>query len=384
MLDYLINRPNLSELERKFVLEVLESSWLSAGGKHTQDFEHKFSEYLGVKHSIAVQSGTAALHVALRALGVGPKDHVITPNGSCGASVSAVTQCGAIPVLLDVEPETYAMSAENLESALKKYSPKAVQLVHVYGFPARDTLKIKELCSQYGVFLLEDTAEALGATLEGTKVGSFGDIATFSIRSEKMIGVGEGGVVSTNNSGLFSRVSQLASRAAPFRTRESPYWSKYFYDGEGYNYKLPHLLGALAHAQIMRFSEEILPQKIRVGESFRQIFSGSDHWDLQTISDGCKPVYWLNSLKFRNFSKDQVRALGEQLYKEGVEVRSGFWPLSEISSLGTISHGLQETGWELFEKLLILPSSYDLSDDNMKDILGRTIQIIESNQWGQR
>ena len=377
MIKYPINEPNLSKLEEKYVLDVLESTWLSAGGKHTVEFEKLFAGYLEMNHAVAVQSGTAALHVALKALGVGPEDCVILPNGSCGASISTVVQCGAKPIVLDVEKETYALDAERLEEAIKVYSPKVVQLVHVYGFPARDTLEIQKLCKQYGVFLLEDSSESLGATLGGIKIGNFGDITTFSIRSEKMIGVGEGGVVVTNHSGLYESVMRLSSRAAPFRTNQSPYWAKYFYDGEGYNYRLPHILGAIARAQMERFEKDILPEKIRVGESFRNIFQENENWSLQKKIHDSKPVYWLNSLCFKTIDKHQVMELGGTLYRQGIEVRSGFWPLSDMASYYSESFGLQEIGYDLFDRHLILPSSWKLSENDIQFIHSIVTGLID-------
>ena len=377
MKKYLINEPNLSDAEKNYVLDVLESTWLSAGGRHTNIFEDKFSAYLGTKHSIAVQSGTAALHVALKAFGVTDKDSVILPNGSCGASISTVVQCGAKPIVLDVEKDTYALDSKYLEEAIIKYSPKVVQIVHVYGFPCKNLMEIQSICKKHNVFLLEDSAEALGAKYNDQMIGTFGDIATFSIRSEKMIGVGEGGVVTTNNSGLFEIISRLASRAAPFRTKQSPYWTKYFYDGEGYNYRLPHILGAIARAQIERFEDEILPKKIKVGEAFRLIFGENDIWSIQSIAKNTKSVFWLNSLKFKNLDRDQVRSVGAILENKGIECRSGFWPLSDMASYESTNFGLQEVGYDLFDKLLVLPSSWRLSDTDLKFIHKETLAAVD-------
>ena len=148
MKNYLINEPNLSALEKKYVIDVLDSTWLSAGGEYTTIFEEKFSSYLGTKHSIAVQSGTAALHVALKAFGVGKGDSVILPNGSCGASISTVVQCRAKPIVLDVEKDTYSLDSKYLEAAIIKFSPKVVQIVHVYGFPSKNLLRIKNICKK--------------------------------------------------------------------------------------------------------------------------------------------------------------------------------------------------------------------------------------------
>ena len=371
MIKYPINEPNLSKLEKQYVLDVIESNWLSAGGKYTREFEEKISRYVGVKYSLAVQSGTAALHVALKSVGVQPDDTVIIPNYSCGASISSVLQCGAIPIVLDVEKETYALDAERLEAAIKIYSPKVVQLVHVYGFIARDTIKIKEMCQRYGIILLEDACEALGAEISGEKAGSFGDISVFSIRSEKMIGVGEGGVVTTSNKDYFNKAIKLASRSAPYRSSGSPYWKKYYYDGEGYNYRLPHILGAIALAQIERFEDDILLRKKHVGETFRNIFHKDERFKLQKIISGSQPCYWLNSIRFPRNCKEIVRNLGIYLFSEGIEVRSGFWPLSDMQGFNPVCFGSQDVGHYLYKNLLVLPSSSRLIESDIQKIMGK-------------
>jgi len=363
-MKYPLNIPNISELEKKYAMDVLESGWLSAGGEHTKAFENLFAEYLNAKFAIAVQSGTAALHLALKAANILPGDKVLLPNYSCGASISSVVQCGAIPVVLDIELDTYGLKLQSLENAIYKYRPKALQLVHVYGFPAKNTKKIVEICNNNNIILIEDSSEALGATINQKKIGTFGDIGTFSIRSEKMIGVGEGGVVVTNNTSLFDKMLKLASRSAPFRGSESPYWEKYFYDGEGYNYRLPHLLGAVARAQIERFPE-LLSEKKRVGEAFRKIFAGNPNWKLQQIAKDSDPAYWLNSILFENMDKNLIRYLGKDLMSRGIEVRSGFWPLSDMAAFNSESYGLQSNGTFLYDNLLVLPSSGFL---NIKDI----------------
>jgi len=368
---YPLNEPNLSDLENHYVNDALQSGWLSAGGKHTREFEKLFSDYLGVKYTVAVQSGTAALHLALKAVGVSKGDTVMIPNYSCGATISSVCQCGATPVVMDIETDTFGLNSEYLECAIKKYKPIALQLVHVYGFPARDTVNIKEICKNYGVILIEDASEALGAELEGNKIGTFGDIATFSTRSEKMIGVGEGGVVVTNNTELYNKTLQLASRNAPLRSKDDNYWDKYYYSGEGYNYLLPHLLGAVARAQMERFPE-ILAEKKRVGKSFRSVFKDNNFWRLQNIANNSNPVFWLNSILFKTLNEDLVRSLGQYLQKKGIDVRSGFIPLSNMDGFLSIPHDSQVVGEELYSRLLVLPSVYWLSKTDfikMHDII---------------
>ena len=134
--------------------------------------------------SLAVQSGTAALHLALKSLNCKIGDKVIIPNYSCSSNLTSVTQCGALPIIVEVEEETLGLDYDLLKIAIKKYKPKIVQLVHVYGFPAKDTLKIIKLCKKKNIMVIEDFSEALGAKIGNKKVGTFGNIGVFSIRSE--------------------------------------------------------------------------------------------------------------------------------------------------------------------------------------------------------
>ncbi len=366
-MKYLINTPYISKLEKKYVNDVLRSGWLSINGTHTKIFEKKFNKFLSTKFTLAVQSGTAALHTALKALDVNSGDKVIIPNYTCVSNISVLSQLNAIPIIVEVEKDSFGIDFEGLEKTIKKYKPKVLQIVHVYGYPAKNTLKIVKLCKKYNVKVLEDSSESLGARINGKKVGNFGDVSIFSIRSEKMIGVGEGGVISTNQLDIYNKIKLIASRHAPFRKKSDPYWKKYFVSGEGYNYLMPHLLGAVARAQIENFEKIILKKKIYIGEIYRKIFDeNNDYCILQKSNKNLKSVYWLNAIYFKKLNKSKVRELGHFLNKKKIEVRSGFWPLSKMSAFKSISTFKNSISRELFEKVLVLPSNINLSK---KDLL---------------
>ncbi len=366
-MKYLINTPYISKLEKKYVNDVLRSGWLSINGTHTKIFEKKFNKFLSTKFTLAVQSGTAALHTALKALDVNSGDKVIIPNYTCVSNISVLSQLNAIPIIVEVEKDSFGIDFEGLEKTIKKYKPKVLQIVHVYGYPAKNTLKIVKLCKKYNVKVLEDSSESLGARINGKKVGNFGDVSIFSIRSEKMIGVGEGGVISTNQLDIYNKIKLIASRHAPFRKKSDPYWKKYFVSGEGYNYLMPHLLGAVARAQIENFEKIILKKKIYIGEIYRKIFNeNNDYCILQKSNKNFKSVYWLNAIYFKKLNKSKVRELGHFLNKKKIEVRSGFWPLSKMSTFKSISTFKNSISRELFEKVLVLPSNINLSK---KDLL---------------
>jgi perosamine synthetase len=229
------------------------------------------------------------------AMGVKPGDKVVIPNYTCGACATAVLQTGAHPVIIDIEPKTFGMDVNLLEEVLSTQNIKVVMVVHVYGFPCRDLDKIVALCKKYNVLLLEDTSEAHGATYNQKTVGTFGDISTFSIRSEKMIGVGEGGLVLTSNKELHDKAYFYASRAAPHRREQDPWEHKYIYTDVGMNYLLPHILGAIGLAQVEKFPI-ILSKKRFIGKKYRELFQNIPEISLQEIAPSTEPCYWLNCI----------------------------------------------------------------------------------------
>ena len=366
-MKYLINSPLIDKLDKKYVNDVINSGWLSSNGKNTQIFEKKISEYLKIKHALAVQSGTAAIHLALKSFGCKQGDNVILPNYSCVSNLSAVTQCGANPIIVEVERETLGLDLIQLKKAIKSVKPKVIQLVHVYGCPAKNTLEIKKICKKNKIFLLEDFSEALGSKIKNKMIGTFGDISISSIRSEKMIGVGEGGVVLCNNSKIFRIINRIASRNSPFRRKIDPYWKKYYCLGEGYNYLLPHLLGGVARAQIEKFKKKILPNKIAVGEKYKEIFKKSKDIEItQKVPKGFKSVYWLNSIYFNKKKADAVKKVGFRLEKSGIEVRSGFWPLNKLKNFKSKYVGNERISEKIFNNSLVLPSNLKMKK---KDIM---------------
>jgi dTDP-4-amino-4,6-dideoxygalactose transaminase len=368
-MKYIINKPNLSKLETKYVLSAIKSTWLSSNGKNTRIFENKFSKLTKNKFSIAVQSGTSALHLALKSLNVKKDDNILLPNYTCVSNISTISQCGAKAILVDVEKETLGLDFELVKIAVEKYKPKVLQLVHIYGYPARDTFKIIKLCKLKNIKVIEDTSESLGAKINKRNVGTFGNINVTSIRSEKMIGVGEGAVISTNNKTLYSKILLLASRGAPRRTKKSAYWEKYYVSTEGYNYLMPHLLGSIARGQIERFKKYLLPKKIHVGKMYAKIINEYNFKTGQKRNINSSPVFWLNSIIFNNLSKNNVRKLGKHLERKGIEVRSGFWPLNLLKNFKSVYVTKNNVTNEIFEKILILPSSFDLKDKEIKKIM---------------
>ena len=180
-----------------------------------------------------------------------------------------------------------------------------------------------------------------------------------------MIGVGEGGVVLCKNSKLFGKIKTLASRNSPFRRKFDPYWKKYYCLGEGYNYLLPHLLGAVARAQIEKFEKSILRKKIQIGKNYEKIFSNKNFSITQKVQKNCKSVYWLNSIFFKNKNKQQIRKIGKFLESKNVEVRPGFWPLNKLKNFNSKYVGSKSVSNEIFEKIIVLPSNINIKSTDI-------------------
>ena len=232
---------------------------------------------------------------------------------------------------------------------------------------AKDTVKIKQLCKKHNIKLLEDNSEGLGATYKNKKTGSFGDVTVNSLRSEKMIGVGEGGFIGTNDRKIYEKCYLYASRNTKFRTSKDPYWKKYYAQGEGCNYRLPHLLGALGRGQIEQF-QKILNNKIRVGKTYRKIFKSDKYVLLCNIVRNSKPVFWLNGVYLKNSNFKKTIKIGNELMKKGIEVRSGFWPLNKQSGFVFKYVGNKKVSDNIFNNSIILPSAYHLSTKKIKYI----------------
>jgi len=377
---YRSNEPLFEGKEKEYVLDVIESGWLSIGGYHTKIFEEEFAKLVGVKHALAVQSGTAALHTSLLALGVGKGDKVVVPNFTCGSCITPVLQCGATPIILDVEQESFGLDINRLKQLIEKEKLKAVMPVHMYGFTPRDFQAIVSLCKNNGIFVLEDACEALGAEIKGQKLGSLGDIAAFSVRSEKMIGVGEGGMVLTNDKALYDKAFYWASRAAPYRREKDPLWDKYLYTGIGMNYLMPHLPGAVGRAQLENF-ESILAKKREVAKTYRGLLKDVKGIKLQQRISDSNPAYWLNAVILEDKTKEEVREIGEELHKRGVEIRPAFFPLGNQEIFKEYAWGDQNVGNYLFEKSFVLPSSVFLAKDDckgVKEIVNILLEVKDS------
>jgi len=241
--------PQYDDQERQALLEVLDSRvWWRTPGTQTLKFEQEFAKYQGAKHGIAVTNGTAALEVVLAAVGVGLGDEVIVPNFTFVATASAVLFAGALPVLIDVTPNTYCLDPDLTEAAITERT-KAIIVVHMGGHPV-DLDRFLEIADKHNLYLIEDSAHAHGSEWQGRKIGAIGDIGTFSFQQSKLMTAGEGGVIITNNDDLERQARSVHDCG---RMPDEWFYAHFIY---GSNYRLSEWQGAVLSQQLSRLDEQ--------------------------------------------------------------------------------------------------------------------------------
>ena len=309
--------PVLGEREKKHVLECLNSGWISSLGGKISEFENKFSQKVGAKYGIATTSGTSALHLALYTLGIREGDEVIVPTFTMIATANAIRYCGAKPVLVDSEEETWNIDTEKIEEKVTSKT-QAIMPVHTYGHPC-DMDKIFEIASKYNLWVIEDAAEAHGAEYKGRKVGSIGDCACFSFYGNKIITTGEGGMITTNDRKIYERAGNLRDHAF---SEERHFWHKIL----GFNYRMTNLQAAVGLGQLEKF-EELVERRIENAKLYNSLLKDIHGLELPPETPEIKNVFWMYGIRVKeNFgiSRDELR---RKLALKGIETRTFFIPI---------------------------------------------------------
>lgn len=303
--------------EKAYVLDCIDSSWISSCGKYVDRFERAFADFCGVRYAVSCSSGTAALHVALLALGVGPGDEVLVPTLTFVATANAVSYCGARPRFVDSEPDTWTIDPALIEAKITSRT-KAIIPVHLYGYVANMD-DITAIARRHNLFVVEDAAEAHGAEFRGRRVGSLGDVGAFSFYGNKIIACGEGGMVVTNS-------AKLAQYAAQLRGQGMDLQRRYWFPMIGYNYRMPNLTAAVGLAQLERIDWH-LHRRLEVASWYQELLGDIPGIAWQAASKDTECVDWMFTILLDEpiqVSRDDVIA---RLLERGVETRPVFYPM---------------------------------------------------------
>ncbi|WP_433825766.1 DegT/DnrJ/EryC1/StrS family aminotransferase [Actinoplanes sp. CA-015351] len=314
-----LSPPDVSDLERKLLLKAFDSNWVAPVGPDLDAFEDQVAELVGVRHAVALSSGTAALHLALIAAGVRRGDTVLVPSFTFAASANAVMYLGARPVFVDSTPDSWNVDpdliADELASRAERGQlPRAVIAVDMYGQCA-DYEPLLTACDRYGVPLIEDSAEALGATYQGRAAGSFGLAGVLSFNGNKIITTGGGGMLVTDDGRIAKQARHLATQA-----REPV--AHYEHRSVGYNYRLSNLLAAVGRGQVQRLDQMIAARRATF-QFYRQALGDLPGMTFMPIADYGTPNYWLTCLLVDE-GRDRIIA---ELARHDIEARPAWKPM---------------------------------------------------------
>jgi perosamine synthetase len=313
--------PDLTGNEEKYVLEALRSSWICSTGPFIDRFEREFADVCGTRASIGVCNGTVALHLALLALDVRPGDEVLVPSLTYIATANAVRYVGAEPVFVDVDPNTWCINPARLEAAITRRT-KGIIPVHLYGHPA-DMDAINHVAAVNGLWVVEDAAEALGATYKGRPTGSLAPVATFSFYGNKILTSGEGGAITCSDRQLELRTRTLRGQGMDPRRR-------YYFPVTGYNFRITNLACAILCAQIER-REQILSRRREIFALYRESLAGIPGVGFQPVAEWTELAPWLYCITVdeKQFGRSRDELMGH-LAATGVETRPFFVPLHTL------------------------------------------------------
>ena len=341
-----VYQPDLSGNERAYVLECLDSSWISSKGRFIGAFESAFAVFSGATHAVSVCNGTAALHLAFLALGIGPGDEVLVPTLTYVASVNAILHVGATPVFVDALPDTWQMNPAAARACITPRT-RAILAVDLYG-GACALHALRALCQDAELVLVEDCAEAIGTRYAGEHVGGSSTVGTFSFFGNKTISTGEGGMLVCADPAIAERVRRLRGQGlVPDR--------EYFHDRIGYNYRMTNICAAIGLAQVERI-DAILAAKRAVAQQYREALAASD-FVFQQFDVDTEPGHWMVSV----LAPDAARcaAVRAALSEAGVETRPLFHPVHRMP-IHALPAGSFPVAEELAGRGINLPSWHQL------------------------
>jgi perosamine synthetase len=360
--------PDLDDTDVQAVVGVLRSGRLALGPQ-TAEFERSIARYVGVEHAVAVSSGTAALHLVAKALGIGARDEVLVPSFTFAASVNAFLYEGATPVFVDIEPDTYNLDPQALE---RKITPrtKAIMAVDVFGHPA-EWEQILSIAARHGLKVIDDSCEALGAEFKGRKLGGLGDAAAFAFYPNKQITTGEGGMILTNNSKVASLCRSLGNQGRA----EMNSWLEH--ERMGYNYRIDEMSAALGLSQLKRI-ETFLQKRERVADSYTERLRKLDWVRPPLVKPYVRMSWFVYVVTLaEGLKRDRVM---QRMEARGVPVRGYFSPVHLqpyiLDRFGSSAGDLPVTE-SIAQRTIALPFHNNLTEADIERVVVTLAQAVD-------
>lgn len=350
--------------EQKYVKEAFDTNWIAPLGENVNKFEEELARYVGSKNAAALSAGTAAIHMAFKALGVKKDDVVFCSSLTFSATANPIIYQNATPVFIDSEKETWNMDPKALKKAFEKYpNPKAVIVVHLYGTPAKIE-EIKEICDKHNVPLVEDAAESLGATYNGKQTGTFGKYGVYSFNGNKIITTSGGGMLVSDDEERISKVRFWSTQA---REKARHYEHKEI----GYNYRMSNIVAGIGRGQLKVLDKRI-EQKTNIYNTYKEGFKDIKEIEMQPIPENTKPNHWLSVITLKENSKVKTLDIMEALDKENIESRPVWKPMHMqpvFEKYDFIKVDDKPISEDLFERGVCLPSDTKMTKEEQEKVI---------------
>lgn len=367
-----VNEPLLDGNEKKYLLECIDSGWISSEGPFVEKFERAFAQRVGRRHAIAVANGSLALDAAVVALRLGPGDEIIMPSFTIISCAAAVVRAGAVPVLVDSDPRTWNMDVAQVAARITPRT-RAIMVVHIYGLPV-DMDPLLALAQRHGLAVIEDAAEMHGQTYKNRPCGSFGDLSTFSFYPNKHVTTGEGGMLLTDD-------DQLAERCRSLRNLCFQPQQRFIHQELGWNLRMTNLQAAVGLAQLERLDEFVM-RKRHMGQTYQQLLKNLPQVQLPLArTDYAENIYWVFGL-VAEIPAGSAKHLMQQLQQHNIGTRPFFWPMHEqpvFQRMGLFSGETYPVAENLARQGFYLPSGMALSEQQMMASAEALSRIVNSH-----
>lgn len=355
-----VNEPLLNGNEEKNLLECIRTGWISSEGPFIKEFEEKLSQRVGRNHGIAVSNGTAAIDIAVTALGLKAGDEVVMPTFTIISCISELVRIGVKPVLVDSDAETWNMDVSQIEGKITGKT-KAIMIVHIYGLPV-DMDPIIGLAKKHGLKIIEDAAEMHGQTYKGKACGSFGDVSVFSFYPNKHITTGEGGMILTDDSIIADRCRSL--RNLCFKTEQ-----RFVHDELGWNCRMTNLQAALGVAQLERL-DDFVKRKREMGAYYTSLLNDIPELQLPlTSTDFADNIYWVYGMVLNDKVPFDAKQAIFRLAQAGIGTRPFFWPMHEqpvLLKMGLFANEQYPVAERMARRGFYIPSGLAVTQEQMK------------------
>lgn len=365
-----VNQPLLDGNEKKYLLECIDTGWISSEGPFVKKFEDQFAARVRRKYGIAVSNGSVALDAAIVALGIGAGDEVILPTFTIISCAAAIVRSGAVPVVVDCDPNTWNINVNQIE---EKITPKtkAIMVVHIYGLPV-DMEPVLALADRYGLQIIEDAAEMHGQTYKGRPCGSFGAISTFSFYPNKHITTGEGGMLLTDDEKLAQRCRSL--RNLCFQPQK-----RFVHEELGWNLRITNLQAAVGVAQLERL-DEFVARKRRIGQRYTELLSNTPGLQLPLPqTDYADNIYWVYGLVLKDEVPFDAEEAMRRLAQHKIGTRPFFWSMHEqpvFRKMGLFDEVFCPVAEKIARRGIYIPSGMALTDEQMERVATSLKEII--------